>query len=59
MCDDCELAVCLLDIELGGISLHTKRIVVSIPSLSAHHLLPGNQQTYVVSATMMAVLIEV
>jgi hypothetical protein len=42
MCDNRELAVCLLDLELGGISLHTERIIVSIAFPSAYLLYPCN-----------------
>ena len=56
MRDDRELAVCLLDLELRSICLHAERVVVSVVSLSAYVLPPDTHQTYVVSATMMPVL---
>lgn len=34
MCDNRELAVCLLDIKLRGISFDAERIVISIPLIS-------------------------
>lgn len=58
MCDDRELAVGFLDLELSCICLHAERIIVSMVPLSVCHFLLKLRRTYVVSATIMPVLTD-
>lgn len=58
MCDDCELAIGFLDLELSGVWFYAERIVVSIAIPLVNVFQSILVRTYVVSATMMLGLID-